>query len=130
MFYLFLVFVVNGKRNQRIFIEKDGRTYVNFEDLKANNQLPKGPMLYPRDGTYTPADSKATDPVVLEVNETPSTGFLQRVKVIADTVVMVGGIVLSVSGVVTFFAPALLTTTVGLVMQTGSFILSGYTIFK
>ena len=88
-------------------------------------------MISPKDGTYTPSSSVASNGrVVLEVSETPSTTLSKRIGVIADNLVMVGGIVLSVAGVVTFFAPALLTATVATVVQTGSFILSSYSMFK
>lgn len=124
------VFVVDGKHGQLSFIEKDGRTYSSFEDFKSRNQLPKGPMLFPRGGTYTSLFNQVNGRVALDVAETPSTEFLPRLKAVTDTVVMIAGIGLSVSGVVTCFAPSLLTKTVAMAMRFGSFALSGYSILK
>lgn len=126
-FFVISVFVVDGKQGQSKYIEKDGRTYSNFEDFKLNNQLAKGPLLFPRNGTLS---NLIDGRVALDVAETPSTGFLPRLKAVSDTVVMIGGIVLSVTGVVTCFSPALFNQTVLMAMRFGSFALSGYSIFK
>jgi hypothetical protein len=120
-----LVFVINDGRK---FIDKDGRVYANFQDYKENNKLPKAAILAAKDGTYTPANT-SDGRVLLELDETPSTGLLTRIKDVTDTVVMVGGVVLAVTGVVTFFSPALFSATAMYVIQTGSFILSGYSLF-
>lgn len=88
-------------------------------------------MIAPKDGTYTPADSNRIDNcVVLEVGETPATSLGERIGKLVDNVAMVGGMILSVSGLVTYLAPTLLGATVTSVMSTGSFFLSGYSIFK
>ncbi|CAF1263281.1 unnamed protein product [Didymodactylos carnosus] len=119
------VFVINDRRQ---FIDKDGRVYANFQDYKENNKLPKAAILAPKNGTYTPANT-SDGRVPLELDETPSTGLLKRIKDVTDTVVMVGGIVLSVTGVVTFLSPALFSARAMSVIQTGSFILSGYSLY-
>ncbi|UJR11289.1 hypothetical protein I4U23_015470 [Adineta vaga] len=118
------VFVINDRRQ---FIDKGSRVYANFQDYKKNNNLPKAATLCPKNGTYTPAET-SDGRVPLELDETPSTGLLKRIKDVTDTVVMVGGIVLSVTGVVTFFSPALFSARAMNVVQTGSFILSGYSL--
>jgi hypothetical protein len=82
-------------------------------------------MMSPKDGSYTPENSEA---VILELSETPSTSLLSRVKSLTDKVVTVSGIVLSVSGVATCLAPALLSARVATVLKTGSFFLSGYSL--
>lgn len=121
------MFVVEGKSNQKIFIEKGGRTYQSIEDYRDNNKLPKGPMIYPANGTYTPEDKNK---VVLLVAETPSASFLSRLDAIVTTVATVSGMVFSVGGVVMFFAPSLLGATAAAVIKTGSFMLTGFSIFK
>lgn len=126
----FKVFVIKDKNNQRKFIDRDGRVYVDFADFKENNKLAKAAMIAPKDGTYTPPLSKKDEPVVLELSETPATTLLKRIGALTENVISVGGVVLSVTGVVTFFAPALLTATVASVVQYGSFILSGYSLLK
>ena len=59
------------------------------------------------------------------VGETPSTKLFARVLDLHSKVVTVAGIVLSVTGVVTFMAPSLLTATVAKISACGSFYLSG-----
>ena len=83
-------------------------------------------MLYPKDGTYNQNEKDGR--VILQVSETPSSSIFQRVVAITNTFVMVGGMALSVAGVVTFFCPALVTVTVETVMATGSYFLAGYSI--
>lgn len=121
------MFVIEGKNNAPTFVDKDCRVYENFEDYKSHNKLPRGPMIYPRDGTYTP-EYENDGRVVLQVGETPSAGIFQRTVDVCSAIVMVGGMALSVTGVVTFFAPSMLTQTVAKVMQYGSFALSGCSI--
>ncbi|CAM4827068.1 unnamed protein product [Rotaria magnacalcarata] len=116
------VFVINDHRK---LIDKDGRTYANFQDYKENNKLPKAATLAPKNGTYTPAQT-IDGRVPLELGETPATSLLKRAKDVVDTVVMVGGMVLAVTGVVTFFAPALFSATAMSVIQAGSFFLTTY----
>lgn len=77
--------------------------YQDFQDYKDNNKLEKAAMVAPKDGTYTPDILDTKDKrVVLELCETPSTKLLKRIGVITDNVISVAGVVLSVSGVVTF----------------------------
>ena len=109
----------------RKLIDKDGRTYSNFEDYKANNKLPKAAVIPPKDGTYTP-ETLVDGKVPLEAGETPATTLLKRIGVITNTVVMVGGIALAVTGLVTFFAPGAFSVVVMNVIQTGSFFLTTY----
>lgn len=114
-------------RGSRKYIDKDGTIYDDFEDYKKNNKLPKGPTIAPKDGTYTPQPN-GHNKVELESGETPAASFLKRVKVVTDTAAMLGGMILSVAGVVTFFAPALFSATTMAVIQAGSFILTGYSL--
>ena len=117
----FLVFVVKKCRR---YIDRDGKTYQNFDDYKQNNNLPKGPMLAPQNGSYVPGDSN--EKVQLVSGETPAAGALRRIRAVTDTIATVAGIALSVAGVVTCFSPAMFSAAAMSVIETGSFILTGY----
>ena len=112
-------------KKDRKLIDKNGRTYANFADYQTNNKLTKAAIIAPKDGNYTPrvlVDGK----VPLYAGETPATTLLKRIGVIADTVVMIAGMALAVTGVVTFFAPGAFAATVMNVIQAGSFFLTTY----
>lgn len=111
----------------RIFIDKDCRKYDNFDDYKNHNKLPKAVIVAPKDGTYTP-EQLVDDKVPLEACETPATSFFERSKKLVDTVMMIGGMALSVTGVVSYFSPGLFSTTVMKVIRVGSFYLTRYNI--
>ena len=122
----FQVFVVKSKQGLRKFIEASGRTYADFDDYLSNNQLPKGPMLYPRNGTYTPDEESKDGRVVLCVGETPSSQFLPRAYKVVSTLVTVGSMAFTAVGIVNYFGPTLLSATVKSVMANGSFFFSCY----
>jgi hypothetical protein len=117
----------NGKTEIK-YIDASGRVYADFEDFLNTNQLAKAAMLYPQKGNYFSQD--ADKPVTLVVDETRSTQLLPRVLKIVETVVTVAGVTLSVAGVVTYFRPDLLSKTVSMVMQAGSYFLNGYSIYR
>lgn len=83
-------------------------------------------MVYPRDGNYTPPPNDKDGKVPLDNSETPSTTPLARIKAVTDAVVMVAGIELAVTGVVTFAAPTLFSAKALAVTQGASFLLSAY----
>jgi hypothetical protein len=87
-------------------------------------------MMYPSNGTYTPpvagGGGGGGDDVPLRSNETPASSVLQRIKAVTDTAIMIGGMVLSVTGVVSYFAPNLFGEAVKTAMTVGFYILSGY----
>jgi hypothetical protein len=118
------VFAIDG--NEYKFIDRNKRAYTSFDVYKNTNTLPKSAMLYPRNGKYTPDENNEDKRVILEVGESPDAKLDERVLAVAKSVVTVAGIVMSVSGVVTFFAPTLLNSTVMAVRQAGSFILAGH----
>ena len=122
---ILVVFRINGRKK---YIDKNGRTYVDFQDYKEKNTLNRAATLGPVNGTYIVAEENNNGRVPLELGETPSCDLSQRIKTIGDTVVMVGGIVLSVTGVVTFFAPALFSARAMAVIQAGSFFLTGHSV--
>ncbi len=119
----FSVFVVKKCRR---FVDRDGKAYANFKDYKENNNLPKGAMLAPQNGSYTPKDGDGRVP--LELGETPAASPIKRIRAVADTVVMVGGIVLAVAGVVTFCAPAAFSAAAMAAIEAGSFALTTYSL--
>lgn len=80
-------------------------------------------MIFPKNGTYIPEDDNR---VPLDCAETPAASVGSRIKALTDKAVMVGGMVLSVTGVVMFFAPAAFSATATAAVQVGSFILTGY----
>ena len=122
---LFSVFAV---KNGRKFVDKDANIYPDFEDYQNNNRLPRGPMLFPCNGSYTPPGGDGGG-VPLSSGETPpAASVIKRIRAVTDTVAMVGGMVLSVTGVVAFFAPGAFSQAVKTAMDVGSFILSTYTI--
>jgi hypothetical protein len=87
-------------------------------------------MIYPRGGTYTPSESKFGEPIILDLNETPSSGFHKRIIAVADFIVQITGYVFLASGAVNFFKPSLFNEAVESVKKIGSFILFGYNFKK
>jgi hypothetical protein len=130
--FLFQVFVLKDKKGgSNRFLDRNKRLYPNFDDYRMNNQLPKGPMIYPEDGTYCPYHAKKIDnKIVLKLAETPSSSIVARAQAIGGKIVMVGGIALSVCGVVSLFSPTLLTGTVAKVIELGSFIMTGVSVSR
>jgi hypothetical protein len=88
-------------------------------------------MIGPQNGTYTPDNNGGDDDdgkVPLESDETPAASVIKRIRVVTDTVAMVGGIILGVAGVVTFFAPVAFSAAAMAAIQAGSFALTTYSI--
>ena len=125
----FLVFVVKKCRR---YTDRDSKAYQNFDDYKQNNNLPKGSMLAPQNGSYVPGDSNgdSNGKVQLVSGEIPAAAPLRRITAVTDTVTMVAGIALSVAGVVTFSSPAMFSLAAMNAIEMGSFALTGYSILK
>lgn len=90
-------------------------------------------MLIPQNGSYTPekdgtnGDGNSDHRVSLESFETPAAASpMKRIRAGADTIVKVGGITLSVVGIVTFCAPAAFSAAMMTAIQLGSFALTAY----
>lgn len=85
---LFRVHTASGDK----FVDNTGRSYQDFADWKANNELPPGDVTYPTDGHLT---LKADGTVDLSHGNTPKTvdTTWEEVKGVLDTVALVGGII-------------------------------------
>ncbi|WP_343714947.1 DUF4781 domain-containing protein [Inquilinus sp.] len=85
---LFRVHTASGDK----FVDNTGRSYQDFADWKANNELPPGDVTYPTDGHLT---LKADGTVDLSHGNTPKTvdTAWEEVKSVFDGVALVGGII-------------------------------------
>lgn len=82
-------------------------------------------MIAPEDGTYTPKQL-VKGKVQLIAFESASTKPLQRIKAISDTLVSIGGMALSVAGVVTFCNPKAFSDVVMKAIKYGSYFITAY----
>ncbi|MGO1073884.1 DUF4781 domain-containing protein [Inquilinus sp. CA228] len=85
---LFRVHTASGDK----FVDNTGRSYQDFEDWKAHNELPPGDVTYPTDGHLT---LKADGTVNLSHGNTPKTvdTTWEEVKSVFDGAALVGGII-------------------------------------
>lgn len=82
-------------------------------------------MIAPEGGTYTPAQL-VKGKVQLIAFESASTELLQRIKAASDIFVSIGGMVLSVAGVVTFCNPKAFSDVVMIAIKYGSYFITAY----
>uniref|UniRef100_A0AC35FYC6 DUF4781 domain-containing protein n=1 Tax=Panagrolaimus sp. PS1159 TaxID=55785 RepID=A0AC35FYC6_9BILA len=122
------VFIVKGSRRP---VDRNGRGYNNFDSYTNNNDLDRGGVIYPENGTYTP---EGDERVNLIASESPNSSLLCRAKAITDTVVMVGGIVLTVTGLVLLAPVSIFSAATTAAIASGSFyggaVLTAYSVIS
>uniref|UniRef100_A0AC34PZL6 DUF4781 domain-containing protein n=1 Tax=Panagrolaimus sp. JU765 TaxID=591449 RepID=A0AC34PZL6_9BILA len=84
------VFIL-GDGDNKGYLDASGRFYRSWEEYLTENELPKGLMIYPKDGHYCLENS---DTVVLNARETPSCSLTARTKDYLDKAATIGGVLL------------------------------------
>ncbi|CAF0999987.1 unnamed protein product, partial [Didymodactylos carnosus] len=105
------------------YMDVGGRVYKDWDDYLRNNHLPQGVMIYPKDGTYTPenANSAPEERVTLIAQETHSCKPSARVKNFFDKVVMVTGLALTATALVTAVPLGIFAASTLATISTGSY---------
>ncbi|PNF18695.1 hypothetical protein B7P43_G04997, partial [Cryptotermes secundus] len=86
------------------FVDSNCRVYKDWDDFLKSNQLPSGSYCYPRGGVYIGDEN---DKVILDFGKTPASSFTNTLLSVCDTassLIMVGGMAVSLTAMFTAVA--------------------------
>ncbi|KAE9548611.1 hypothetical protein FO519_008177 [Halicephalobus sp. NKZ332] len=116
------VFVIESSNGGKKYVDTEANLYHSWEEYMTGNSLPKGPMIYPENGSYVP------NRVRLWPGETPPCLPGARIKAATDYAVMVVGIALSGCNLAMMVKPAMFGARALKAIQIGSYVCSGWSI--
>ncbi|KAE9548231.1 hypothetical protein FO519_008556, partial [Halicephalobus sp. NKZ332] len=117
--------IVVKNRETQIYVDTEGRIYESFQEYKDNNSLPRGLMIYPKNGHYVPNCAE------LEAMEAPAARPGARVVAVIDGVASLVGITLSLCQGVMILVPGLQLPALAMTAITcGSYFCMGWSLLR